>query len=129
MNKNQRKTIVLIIPVILLMILAFYLNFVPGNNIRLWGCPFYNVTGFSCPGCGATRAVIAILTFRFIEAMQYNFAFFILFFVITFIYIFNIYRRIRFKQSLNISYAFIIACGIFLFVFTVIRNLPFYPYL
>jgi len=129
MIKYQRKTIILIIPIILLIILGIYLNLVPENDFRLWGCPFYTSTGLSCPGCGATRAVIAILTFRFIDALQYNFAIFILFFVVGFLYSFNIYKRIRFKQSLNISYVFIIFCASFLFGFTIIRNLPFYPYL
>ena len=35
-------------------------------------CPFRAVTGYECPGCGATRALAAMLSGRFREAVSDN---------------------------------------------------------
>lgn len=50
-------------------------------------CPIVTLTGFPCPGCGLTRAGIALLHFRFAEAvhmhpMIYPIAVFVLVFLI-----------------------------------------------
>ena len=36
-------------------------------------CLFYKITGWKCPGCGMTRAVVEIWKGNFKEALQYNF--------------------------------------------------------
>lgn len=41
------------------------LNYVPK-------CVFHKVTGLDCPGCGMTRASIAIVKFKFIESIKLN---------------------------------------------------------
>ena len=35
-------------------------------------CPFYALTGYKCPGCGTSRAIHAILHFRFADAFRLN---------------------------------------------------------
>ncbi len=35
-------------------------------------CVFYSGFGFYCPGCGGTRAVLALLHGRFLEALWYH---------------------------------------------------------
>ena len=35
-------------------------------------CPLKRLTGIPCPTCGATRAVLALVHGRFIEALQIN---------------------------------------------------------
>lgn len=35
-------------------------------------CPFYHLTGIPCPGCGLTRATIAILNGEFYKALLLN---------------------------------------------------------
>ena len=35
-------------------------------------CPFLMLTGYPCPGCGMTRALLCTLTGRFMEAVTYN---------------------------------------------------------
>ena len=47
----------------------FYL-FVKEHGITAFDCAFMRVFGFSCPGCGATRAVLALLTLRFSDALM-----------------------------------------------------------
>ena len=46
----------------------FYL-FVKNRGITAFDCSFLRVFGFPCPTCGATRAVLAILTFHFLDAV------------------------------------------------------------
>jgi hypothetical protein len=58
---------VLILP---LLVVGVALSPVIGN--RLPGCFFYERTGFLCPGCGATRAAIALQEGRLVDAMQGN---------------------------------------------------------
>lgn len=36
------------------------------------GCPIKFLTGISCPGCGMTRAIWAIIRFQFHEAFYYH---------------------------------------------------------
>ena len=36
-------------------------------------CLFRSATGYSCPGCGAQRAVHALLHGHFVEAIRYNY--------------------------------------------------------
>lgn len=35
-------------------------------------CLFHEVTGWHCPGCGATRASVALVEFRWFEALRDN---------------------------------------------------------
>ena len=35
-------------------------------------CPFFRLTHLYCPGCGATRALAALLHGRVVEALHYN---------------------------------------------------------
>ena len=36
------------------------------------GCPIHFLTGISCPGCGMTRALFALLCLRFSDAFYYH---------------------------------------------------------
>ncbi|SEI75287.1 Protein of unknown function [Lachnospiraceae bacterium A10] len=35
-------------------------------------CPFHQVTGFYCPGCGGTRSVIALLHGHILQSLIYH---------------------------------------------------------
>jgi hypothetical protein len=35
-------------------------------------CVFFKVTGLKCPGCGNTRAAIAIANMDFLKSLEYN---------------------------------------------------------
>jgi len=41
---------------------AFYLNLIRAGIIETGMCDFYRLTGFYCPGCGGTRALMCLLS-------------------------------------------------------------------
>jgi len=48
-----------------------FLGFSP-ENLALIPCPFHSVTGIQCPGCGMTRACIALANGDLGDALRYN---------------------------------------------------------
>lgn len=51
---------------------ALLLRF-PPERYGFWpACPFYALTGLQCPGCGATRALAALLRGNLVEAARFN---------------------------------------------------------
>jgi hypothetical protein len=93
-------------------------------------CPLYRYTGFYCPGCGLTRGFHSLFHGDVVDALDYNL--FVPFFFLLFAYLgismFLITLRGR-GLGINIVrprivYTFL-AC---LFVFAIVRNLPYYPF-
>lgn len=60
-----------------------------------WACPFLAVTGLPCPGCGTTRATMALLELDFFKAFALNQLIFIAPIVLLFVYISMRQARIR----------------------------------
>ena len=59
--------------VIILLIVGYYYLLNPYEQKDFFiSCPFYNVTGYQCPGCGSQRAFHEVLHFNFIEAFKQN---------------------------------------------------------
>ena len=52
--------------------LSLLYKFPPNENSLYPACPFYRYLHLYCPGCGATRALSALLHGRVAEAMHYN---------------------------------------------------------
>lgn len=93
-------------------------------------CPFLQLTGLACPGCGLTRGFHALFHGDIPGALGYNLLlpFFAFFFGYLFISLFLTFARGR-GLSFNVFkpwavYTFLI----FAFVFTIVRNLPIYPF-
>jgi hypothetical protein len=54
------------------LVCAALLVFPPARESFYPACPIYRIFGIECPGCGATRALAALLHGRLIEAMRLN---------------------------------------------------------
>lgn len=93
-------------------------------------CPLYSMTGFYCPGCGLTRGFHALFHGDVLGALGYNAfvpVYFLLFayFGISMFLIVTRGRGLPLKITRpSLVYVFLI----FLLVFGVVRNLPFYPF-
>jgi hypothetical protein len=95
-------------------------------------CVFYQVTGFYCSGCGASRALRSVLHFDFYQALRYN-AMFVFalpliaayFGALVFSYIRFGKDRISEKIPLKIIWVIVAAAVIY----GVLRNVPAFSFL
>jgi len=61
------------IAIILVTILAIlYRTYNPNGNIYFPKCPFRELTGLKCPGCGSQRAIHYLLNFDILNAIKEN---------------------------------------------------------
>ena len=67
-----RRSTVIIIWSLLLAGAAYLFVFEPGKSGFFPACPFRLLTGFTCPGCGSTRALHQILHGDFAGAFMLN---------------------------------------------------------
>ena len=56
----------------IILLLAVYTVFDPSETAFFPKCPFFWLTGLTCPGCGSQRAMHQLLTLHFGEAFRYN---------------------------------------------------------
>ena len=82
---NNKKTGI-ILRIILYIIIIVALIILRYTNILNFGCYVYNTTGIQCPTCGFTRALLSILDFDILSAIEYN-AFFTLVFFPVFLFL------------------------------------------
>ncbi|MEZ5307685.1 MAG: DUF2752 domain-containing protein [Pyrinomonadaceae bacterium] len=102
----------------------------PSESGLFPGCPFLQMTGFACPGCGLTRGFHALFHGDVIGALDYNalIPFFALGFVYLLVLLFFISvlgksPRLKPVNGATLT-VFMICAGIF----AVLRNLPFEPF-
>lgn len=73
MKKYKNILWLILIPVVIVAAGIFYYHFNPNNEtIPMPKCIFRQLTGFQCPGCGAQRAVYALLHGNIMEAVACN---------------------------------------------------------
>ena len=126
---NRRSTVVVIWS-LLIAGAAYLFFFEPGKSGFFPACPFRFLTGFTCPGCGTTRALHQILHGNFVTAFTLNP---LLLLAIPFI----LFALLRYSvivmrggvprhNVLPASYIY----GIFFVIlsFWIFRNTPFYPF-
>ncbi len=95
--KQDLKTVALIGSGLLVLFTIMYVTF--GTNcISVW------LTGMPCPGCGLTRAGLAVLRFDFVEAWEMN----------PFIYAIGVYVVVVliYRYLFNKKWKFVNMCGI-----------------
>jgi hypothetical protein len=109
---------------LVLLVAAILLVFPPAQYSFYPRCPFHHFFGILCPGCGATRALAALLHGNFHEAFRLN-AFFILLlpflggYAIRYYVKFVAHKPIQWPQPRPAAIYITLAAAI---IFTVARN-------
>lgn len=93
-------------------------------------CPLYRMTGIACPGCGLTRGFHALFRGDILTALDYNamlpaYLFIFGYFIVSLVLTATKSQGLSWKIFPPVAmYAFLIVA----LVFTVLRNLPVYPF-
>ncbi|MBR6558585.1 MAG: DUF2752 domain-containing protein [Clostridia bacterium] len=85
-------------------------------------CPIYSLTGYLCPGCGATRMCLAVLRGDIIAALKYNLFLFVSSVLWTVISLFLFVGRPKFLCKKRFLYSCFILTMCFGIVFGILRN-------
>jgi hypothetical protein len=105
---------------------AVLLRFPPARNSFYPRCPIQEFLNLQCPGCGATRALAALLHGHLAEAIHFNA---LVTFLLPFGVAYRLYSYHRFLQRKTLRWPQmppVATCAAFAVaaVFTVVRNLP-----
>lgn len=95
-------------------------------------CIVYSTTGFYCPGCGVTRMLFSLLSLKIKDAFMYNQLMFILLPFIVIYYFYYMYSYVTGKKAdlLNkLPKGIWVVLLVSVFVFGIMRNLPWFPFL
>jgi len=114
-TKNRFK----ILGFVAFMLLTLYFFFNPSEFNFFPKCPFHQVTGLHCPGCGSQRALHDIFHFHIIEAASHNLLLIVTLGIGIPLFIFK--RKLFFKiiYHTKTPYLFLL----FVLVFWILRNL------
>lgn len=127
-NRIGRKVISIIcIPCLGFMLYFFYLKY----NIGI-PCLFHKITGWYCPGCGLTRAIVSLLQFDFYQAFRYNsFGIILLPFLLVYVQYQLICWGFQWKDKLTPHIPKAVTYGLLILVllYGVLRNLDLFSYL
>ena len=127
MKRWQRLLIAGAVPLCILLAVT-YILFV-GRGLR---CPFYELTGLYCPGCGSGRAVTALLHGRVGAAFRWNPLVFLLGIPAGLVFL-REYLRLVFPalgwQPVPLPRWTEWACVAVVFSFWILRNLPAFAFL
>jgi len=117
-------------PAMIALAAILLLRFPPAQYSFYPRCPIYEMFHLQCPGCGATRAIAAVLHGHFIEAMSLNALITLL---LPFAAAYGILCYYRLLQRKDLRWpqpppAVLYAALAMAAIFTVIRNLPLHPF-
>ena len=125
-----RRSTVLAIWSLLIAGAVYLFIFEPGKSGFFPGCPFRLLTGFTCPGCGTTRALHQILHGHFDTAFTLNPLLlvaipFLLFALLRYSVI---VMRGGVPRPNAMPAAYLYALFVIIVSFWIFRNTPFYPF-
>lgn len=116
-----------VLAVLAVAITAFYFFWNPTEISFLPKCQFKQLTGFYCPGCGGQRAFHEVLHGEFVKAIHNNiFIFIVLPFIL--LKLIGFFRDSVTTEKLVLTSTQTIYFIIAIMIFTIVRNLPFYPF-
>ena len=125
-----RRSTVILIWSLLLAGAAYLFVFEPGKTGFFPGCPFRLLTGFTCPGCGSTRAMHQILHGHFATAFTLNplLLLAIPFLLFALLRYSVIVMRGGVPRPNALPAPFIYGLFVIIVSFWIFRNTPFYPF-
>lgn len=120
----SKKTVSIIIGSILL-----FIGYIIFLTIIKFRCPFHELLGIWCPGCGGTRMIISFVHLDFYQAFRWNPLCFILLIVGIFYIIIGIILYIRKKIIIVPTIKVWIFLIVLLVLYMIIRNIDLFSYL
>jgi len=125
-----RRSTVILIWSVLLAGAAYLFVFEPGKTGFFPACPFRMLTGFTCPGCGSTRAMHQILHGHFATAFMLNplLLLAIPFLLFALVRYSVIVMRGGVPRPNALPAPFIYALFVIIVSFWIFRNTPYYPF-
>lgn len=87
-------------------------------------CALHELTGWHCPGCGATRAAYALLHGRLAEALRYNPLIFVVLAAVVIVLPWTAGRRFVARHVGWVA----AVCAVLILAFGVARNIPRFPF-
>ena len=124
-GKALRITVGAALPLVIAALIFVFIRF--GSP----PCFFHKATGLYCPGCGAGRALKALLEFKITDALQYNLFFvlslplaavFLVKFYVWFVFDKEIMKKLKITDKGAVIYASLLGA------FFILRNVPAPPF-
>jgi len=116
---------------LVILVIAFLYFFVNPSSVNYFPkCPLYVTTGIYCPGCGSQRATHELLHLHFLGVFKQNALYVLGLLILIYHIVVNSLNSFFHKKIYNYIYhpktPWILL--IIIFVFWILRNLPFYPF-
>ena len=121
--KNYQKVLVILLPFVSIAALWLLANFTLKHAV-LPECKFYQLTGLYCPGCGDTRAVIALMDGDILLSLRQNALIVVLLLILAALYI-ELLLKVAFEKRFKSPVLNLKFLWVFLTLFaaySVIRN-------
>ena len=100
---------------------AILFRYPPAESRFYPSCPFHQMTGLLCPGCGATRALAALLHGHVQDAIHWNALFVVIMLPTLGLYLIS---SLQSRRWLSVKPPAIVVLAAVTAIFTLLRNFP-----
>lgn len=92
-------------------------------------CPVHALTGFNCPGCGATRMAESLLHLDIYQAFRFNPFIFLTAPILVIVYLRQAYLFIIYNRVSSWLDKFLICYAVLLIIYGIVRNISIFSWL